>query len=131
MLLKDIKDILSCKSLTSEELLDIDIKYCFGADLMSDVLRFCKTGSLLLTGLTNAQVIHVSDIMDLKGIIFVRGKEPDSNVIAQAEKKRLPLLTTTDLLFDTCGILYEKGLRGGKTRLKDKNESRNSLQSIV
>ncbi len=131
MLLKDIRDILACKSLTSEELLDRDIKVCFGADLMSDVLRFCKTGSLLLTGLTNAQVIHVSEIMDLKGVIFVRGKEPDSKIIEQAEKNKLPLLSTTGLMFDTCGILYEKGLRGGKIRLKDKNESRSSLQSIV
>ena len=131
MLLRDIKNILGCKNLTSEELLDRDIKFCFGADLISDVLRFCKISSLLLTGLTNAQVIHVSEIMDLKGIIFVRGKIPDNNVIEQAEKSKLPLLTTTGLMFDTCGILYEKGLRGGKTRLKDKNESRNSLQSIV
>lgn len=131
MLLKEIRDILECKSLTSEKLLDRDIKFCFGADLMSDVLRFCKTGSLLFTGLTNAQVIHVSEIMDLKGIIFVRGKKPDDNVIEQAEKNKLPLLSTTGLMFDTCGILYEKGLRGGKTRLKDKNESRSSLQSIV
>lgn len=131
MLLKEIRDILECESLTSEELLDRDIKVCFGADLMSDVLRFCKTGSLLLTGLTNAQVIHVSEIMDLKGIIFVRGKKPDDNVIEQAEKGKLPLLTTKGLMFDTCGILFKKGLRGGKTRLKDNNESRNSLQSII
>jgi predicted transcriptional regulator len=131
MLLKDIKNLLSCKNLTSEELLEKDVKFCFGADLMSDVLRFCKTGSLLLTGLTNAQILQVSEIMDLKGIIFVRGKEPDKNIIKQAEEKKLPLLSTNNLMFDTCGVLYENGLRGGKTRLKDKNESRNSLQSIV
>ena len=131
MLLKDIKKILSCKSLTSEELLERDIKFCFGADLMSDVLRFCKTGSLLLTGLTNAQVLHVAEIMDLKAIIFIRGKEPDKSIIAQAENKKLPLLSTKELMFNACGILYENGLRSGKPRLKDKDESRSSLQSIV
>ena len=131
MILKDIKKILSCKNLTSEELLERDIKYCFGADLMSDVLRFCKTDSLLLTGLTNAQVLHVAEIMDLKAIIFIRGKEPDKNIIAQAENKKLPLLSTKNLMFNACGMLYENGLRSGKPHLKDKDESRSSLQSIV
>ena len=118
MLLKDIKKILTCRSLTSEELLERDIKYCFGADLMSDVLRFCKTDSLLLTGLTNAQVLHVAEIMDLKAIIFIRGKEPDKSIIAQAENKKLPLLSTKNLMFNACGILYENGLRSGKPRLE-------------
>jgi predicted transcriptional regulator len=131
MLLKDIKNLLSCKSLTGEELLEREIKYCFGADLMSDVLRFARTGSLLLTGLTNNQVLQVAEILDLKGIIFVRGKEPDKSIIAEAEKRRLPLLTTDNLMFDSCGKLYSKGLRGGKTRLEDKNDARNRIQSVI
>jgi len=131
MLLKEIKNILSCESLTSEELLDMEIEYCFGADLMSDVLRLARTGSLLLTGLTNNQVLQVAEILDLKGVIFVRGKKPDKNTIVQAEKRKLPLLSTDYLMFDSCGRLYSKGLRGGKTRLEDKNGARNSIQSVI
>lgn len=131
MLLKEIKNILSCKSLTGEELLDREIEYCFGADLMSDVLRFARTGSLLLTGLTNNQVLQVAEILDLKGVIFVRGKKPDKNTIVQAEKRKLPLLSTDYLMFDSCGRLYSKGLRGGKTRLEDKNGARNSIQPVI
>ena len=71
MLLKEIKELI-----------------CFGADLMSDVLRFARTGSLLLTGLTNNQVLQVSEILDLKGIIFVRGKLPDSGLIEEAERRK-------------------------------------------
>jgi predicted transcriptional regulator len=131
MLLTEIKKILGCTSLTSEDLLEREIQYCFGADLMSDVLRFARTGSLLLTGLTNNQVLQVSEILDLKGIIFVRGKEPEKSIIEEAEKRKLPLLTTNKLMFDTCGILYSKGLRGGKTLLEEKNEPGNNLHSVI
>jgi predicted transcriptional regulator len=131
MLIKEIKELLNCRSLTSEALLDRKIEYCFGADLMSDVLRFARIGSLLLTGITNNQVLQVAEIMDLKGVVFVRGKEPDKSVVEEAEKRKLPLLLTENLMFDSCGILYSKGLRGGKTLLDEKNEPGNSFQQVV
>lgn len=131
MLLSNIKLLLDCSSLTSENLLDKEVEYCFGADLMSDVLRFARIGSLLLTGITNKQVLQVSEIMDLKGVIFVRGKEPEKSIIEEAEKRKLPLLKTNRLMFDSCGILYSNGLRGGKTLLEEKNESRNNLHTVI
>jgi len=131
MLLKEIKNLLECRSLTSENLLEREIEYCFGADLMSDVLRFARIGTLLLTGITNNQVLQVAEILDLRGIIFVRGKEPEKSIIEEAGKRKLPLLTTDKLLFDTCGILYSKGLRGGKTLLEEKNESGSSLHPVI
>lgn len=131
MLLKEIKNILKCRSLTSEKLLDKEIDYCFGADLMSDVLRYARTGSLLLTGITNNQVIQVAEIMDLSAVIFVRGKQPEQNMIEQADKRNLPLLTTDNLMFDACGILYTNGLRGGKTHLQENNEKASGIQSNI
>jgi len=38
MQLKEIKNILSCNSITDETLLDKDISYVYAADMMSDVL---------------------------------------------------------------------------------------------
>ena len=131
MLLKDIKELIGGKSLTNDILLGRNIKYCFGADLMSDVLRFARTGSLLLTGLTNNQVLQVSEILDLKGIIFVRGKLPGNGFIEEAEKRKLPLLASDKLMFDTCGILYSNGLKGGKSLLEVKDEPANNIQPVV
>ena len=98
---------------------------------MSDVLRYARTGSLLLTGLTNMQVLQEAEILDLKGILFVRGKIPDKELIQQAEARRLPLLATEGLLFDSCGLLYENGLIGGKSRLEDKKETGNAIPSVI
>lgn len=131
MNLSEIKKYLNCKSLTNEKLLDRDIRYCFASDLMSDVLRFARTNCLLLTGITNNQVIQVSEILDLTGIIFVRGKLPDEEVVKLAEEKKLPLLSTENLLFDTCGKLYGYGLRGGKSRLMKENASEENVHPII
>lgn len=131
MLLRDIKKKLNCKLLTRDSFLDEKIHYCFAADLMSDVLRYARTGSLLLTGITNIQVLQVSEILDLKGILFVRGKLPEKEVIDHAIARRLPLLSTNNLMFDSCGVLYSLGLKGGKSRLSDQNESRDLIQTII
>jgi len=114
MTIEEIVKILDCTKLTRDEDLFVrDISLCFASDLMSDVLRFGKAETLLLTGITNNQVLQVAEIMDLKGIVFVRGKKPDENIIKKAEERKLPLLTTNKSLFDTCGILYQNGLREG------------------
>ncbi len=112
MQLKEIENILECKNLTSKELLIREIEYCYASDMMSDVLKSCKIGSLLITGLVNQQVIQVAEIMDLKGIVFVSKKIPSAELIKSAEEKHLPLLTTEKYLFEACGILYSTGLRG-------------------
>lgn len=122
MNLKEIKTTLQGKSLTDEKLLDREIKHCFAADLMSDVLRYARIGSLLLTGLTNNQVLQVAQLMDLRGIVFVRGKIPPQEVIDEASEMGLPLLTTNHLMFDSCGRLYAHGLRGGRALSVKANE---------
>lgn len=111
MLLRDIKEILNCTNYTDDSLLNKEINYCYATDMMSDVLKSCKTGSLLITGLVNHQVIQVSEIMDLSAILFVSGKKPSEEMIKSVEKKNLPLLSTDLHMYDACGILYSKGLK--------------------
>ena len=64
-------------------------------------------------------------------IIFVRGKIPDSGLIEEAERRKLPLLASDKLMFDTCGILYSNGLKGGKSLLEVKDGSANNIQPVV
>jgi predicted transcriptional regulator len=131
MQLKEIINILSCNSKTSETLLDKDINYVYAADMMSDVLKSCKIGSLLITGLVNQQVLQVSEIMDLQGIIFVSGKEPGAEMIEEADCKNIPLLTTDKHMFEVCGILYSNGMRGKEIQQKEENGGRDTLQSVI
>lgn len=112
MLLREIAEILQAQPLNCLSELDIEIEAGFGADLLSDVLMFAKENFVLLTGLTNRQVITTADMVDARAVIFVRGKIPPPDVIAEAYVKRLPLLTTKYTLYEACGRLWSAGLAG-------------------
>jgi len=110
--LREVKEILEANIVVGKEKLDIEVFTAFGADLMSDVMAFAKAGSLLLTGLTNAQVVKTAANRNIAAIILVRGKEPSTEAIEMAKELQIPILTTKYILFETAGILYNKGIVG-------------------
>ncbi len=112
MKLSEIQQLLNARCHTSGALNDRKITACCGADLLSDVLAFTKTNSLLLTGLVHPQVIRTAEMLDLVAVIFVRGKVPTQEMITLAEERDMPLLSTDMTMFKACGLLYENGIRG-------------------
>jgi predicted transcriptional regulator len=111
MTLREIRKILGAEMLSPGDVGAVIVERAYCADLMSNVLSYSIPNSLLITNLTNAQVVRTADVADIEAIIFCRGKRPDPDTIALAERKNIPLLVTTLSMFDTCGRLYEKGLR--------------------
>jgi len=109
--LHDVKRILDAEVINGEDLLDTEVTCGFGCDLISDSLSFSRPECLLLTGLTNVQIIRVADIIEARAIVFVRGKRPGSDIVLLAQEKKLPLLVTRRFLFECCGLLYLQGLR--------------------
>ena len=79
---------------------------------MSDVLAFVNEKTVLITGLTNPHVIRTADMLDLKCLVFARGKVPTDDILAQAQTQGLCVITTPVTAFTACGLLYEAGLRG-------------------
>lgn len=112
MNLAQIRIMLNAEVLCGKEWLDRDVRSACGSDLMSDVLAFTKEQALLLTGLTNVQVIRTAEMSDLVAIMFVRGKRPGPDVIEMAQKAQIPLLTTSRQMYEACGVLYKEGLSG-------------------
>lgn len=119
MKLSEVRDILDAEIIVGEDCLDLEVRTAFGADLMSDVLAFAKAGSLLLTGLTNTQVIRTANVLDIAAIILVRGKKPSSETIALASELKIPILTTKYILFETAGRLYMKGIVGCLSKVEN------------
>jgi predicted transcriptional regulator len=120
--LSEIKEILKADVIVGEDKLDIEVKTAFGADLMSDVLAFAKSGSLLLTGLTNTQVVRIANVLDIAAIILVRGKKPPAEAISLAKNLQIPILTTKYILFETAGRLYAKGIVGCLEKVEASSE---------
>lgn len=113
MKLKDIIDIIEAEVIVGDEpLLEKNIEVVCGSDLMSDVLSLYKPKSLLLTGLTNSQVVRTAEMADMLSVCFVRGKQPQNDTIELAKEKSISLLSTKCTMFESCGRLYQKGLRG-------------------
>jgi predicted transcriptional regulator len=114
MTLREIQTILNAEVLYGEQLLDREVKTGFACDLISDMLAFASSDTLLITTLTNPHVIHTAEVMDAVGVIFVGGKRPDLSVIEQVNGTRIPLLSTELLIFKCCGLLYQNGIQGTK-----------------
>lgn len=113
MKLREIVDLLGAEVLAGNNLIDkIDVEYCFSADLMSDVLGRAHENGILMTGLTNPQAVRTADIAEIKAVCIVRGKQPEPDTVALAGQKDIPLFVTKLTMFESCGILYMKGLRG-------------------
>ena len=109
MKLSEVKEILNAEVVAGEEFLDREVKSAFGSDLMSDVLAFVKDQALLLTGLVNGQVIRTAEMMDIKAIVFVRGKKPTEDIAELAREYKMVVMTTDYTLYPSCGKLYCAG----------------------
>jgi hypothetical protein len=51
-------------------------------------------------------------MLELMGIVFVRGTRPDGDAIKLAQMKKVPLLSTRYIMFETCGRLFKNGVKG-------------------
>ncbi len=112
MKISEIAKLINGEVLTPvENIQQKDIRCAFAADLISDILMCTKEPTLLLTGLTNPQIIRLSDMIDLEGIVFVRGKRPPKEIVEMAKERNLPLIVTPYTMFKTSGILYNNGIR--------------------
>lgn len=112
MNLQKIIELLDCEIIVGDEFLNREVKFAFGSDLMSDVLAFTEEDTVLLTGLCNNQVIRTAEMLDLKSIVFVRGKRPTEEVIKLAIEYDILLVRTEHSMYSASGILYSHGLKG-------------------
>lgn len=116
MIVRDIAKTLDAQVFVGESQLDLEVQSACGADLMSDVMAFVKERVVLLTGLVNPQALRTADLLDIKVVVFVRGKKPTPDLLKMAEESGMILMTTKYSMFLACGRLYEAGLKGGGVR---------------
>jgi predicted transcriptional regulator len=98
--------------LNLDNLEDINIQWACSADLMSDVLFYYAPHSILITGLTQPQVVTTAEIAGIKSIVFVQNKKPPKETVELAEQKRIALLTTPYCMYTASGKLFQEGLPG-------------------
>jgi predicted transcriptional regulator len=118
MKLSEIRDVLSADVIFGEDIIDdVEVETAFASDLLSDVLAYSKENALFITGLTNPQVIRTAEVLDLVGVVFVRGKVPQLETVELAKRKGIPLLRTKCIMFETCGRLFRSGIKASRVMI--------------
>ena len=115
MTIRDIISLLDAEIISAADL-DLEVKTACGSDMMSDVLAFVKDQSVLLTGLLNPQVVRTAEMMDMRCIVFVRGKQPDDSIVELAKKMASDGEGATHLI--TCTVTGAESEQSAETVAK-------------
>ncbi len=97
-----IRDVLNANVLEGEVIQGKYITEVYASDLMSDVLAYGKSGSILLTGLNTIQAAVSAYVAEFKGIIILRSKVPDTDILSFAKDKQLFVLSTDADMYEAC-----------------------------
>ncbi len=108
MTLGKVVELLDAEVLTPDFDPDKEIETICGSDMMSDVLAYIKKDALLLTGLTNPQVIRTAELLDILCVAFVRGKEPTEEMLEMAVDCDIDVLRCDLRMYEACGRLYQE-----------------------
>lgn len=115
MKIREIANLLEADVFIGQKQLEDETDFAFSSDLMSDVLA-CSgqldAKGILLTGLSNYQVIRTAEMMDIRVVIFVRGKMPTEDMIELAMDNDMVVMRTKFSMYNASGILYSNGLIG-------------------
>jgi len=107
-ILSTVDGIVACQGAD----LELDVSAAFSADLMSDALRLGCENLLLITGLTNPQVVRTAEMIGVRVLLFVRAKLPPPDTVALAREAGVFLLSTRYTMYEASGLLYKAGLAG-------------------
>ncbi len=112
MQINDLVKKIDGELIAGEEYADMDVHSAYSADLLSDVLALTEGDTLLITGTVSLQVMRVSEILGITGIVFIRGKKPTDDVMNVARKRlNIPIIVTKKTMFEVSGILFSSGIR--------------------
>jgi len=117
MKISQILEIYQGKLLTPHVNLETEILGGYAGDLMSDVLASIQPDSVLITGLSNPQVIRTALIADVRLVIFARGKQPAQETITLAMEERFPIICSDLGLYEISGRLMQHGLPSFEKRM--------------
>ena len=111
MLLGEIIEILDGRAL-NEFNHAREVEYGFETALLSDVLAHARPQTtLIVTEITNPQVVRTAEMVDAAGVLLVKNKMPPVETVHLATETGIPLIVTRLGMFEACGKLYAAGLR--------------------
>jgi hypothetical protein len=111
MKLQEIIDSLSLEVKTPSLDLNREVTGGYASDLLSDVMGNAKSGSIWITLQIHLNIVAVSSLKGLSGIVLVSNRVPDDNTLKKAIEENIPIMTSPLPTFEIVGRLYALGLR--------------------
>lgn len=130
MRIKIIKDALDAAVIEGEQWLNQDVAEIYASDLMSDVLAFGKSNSMLLTGLANHQAVISAHMAEFKGVVFIRDKKPKEGSAIFARENHMILLSTAYDMYEAC-VRIEDAKNGVRSETKEVSEKEKSEDILL
>jgi hypothetical protein len=90
---------------------DINVEKAFSSDLMSDVLTLDEENIILISGLSNLQLIRTAEMVDISIVLIARNKKATPEMIELASENGLVIAETPFSIYKASGILYANGLK--------------------
>ena len=110
MKLRQVAELLQAEVLTDESLLDNEVDNVFCSDMMSDVLRYASSDTVLVTTLVNLAEVRSSVMAEVHCVVFPEGLEPPVQLLTMAENQDITVMAVPKSMFETVDILLDAGL---------------------
>ena len=107
MKLEDLAENIGARVVTPGGPDGTEVTRIYAGDRVSDLLNEASDKTLLVSNLASVQMVRVAELMDVPGICFVNGVEPDDEVIELARDNGTLLLVSPAGVFETCGLIYQ------------------------
>jgi redox-sensing transcriptional repressor len=114
MKLEDLAGLIGARIVTPGAPGGTTIAKIYAGDRVSDLLNEASDKTLLVSNLASVQMLRVAELMDVPGICFVNGVEPEADVVALARENGTLLMVSPDGVFETCGRIYQHLAASGR-----------------
>jgi redox-sensing transcriptional repressor len=107
MKLEDLAESIGARIITPGRPGGTEVTKIYAGDRVSDLLNEASDKTLLVSNLASVQMLRVAELMDVPGICFVNGIEPDAEMTALASENQTLLMVSSAGVFETCGLIYQ------------------------
>ena len=104
--LEDLAENIGARVVTPGRPGGTEVSRIYAGDRVSDLLNEASDKTLLVSNLASVQMLRVAELMDVPGICFVNGVEPEPEVVELARANGTLLLVSPAGVFETCGLIY-------------------------
>lgn len=77
-----------------------EITGCYASDYLSNAMKNAKPGNILLTVVSNSNIVAVAMLRNISCIVICENTKPDKETIAQAIKRNIPILISNRSVYN-------------------------------